>query len=866
MKVRTGAPGVKDKKDKQRCWTLTVGSESLRFVRSAQNGTCPGATEVVAPTNGAAGNITQYTMTKELPDNLLPNCKNTGVTNLLSTDYIGYGGPSTNDAYIWLTPSSFGISQNGEGGANPVLNLMCVSNALPKNEDESLWALTTYTSGCTLISMKPRAGAILAKSDTSCASSLPSDASPYPLNFINLPAGGGELTPPTSTVPTEIKEVPVVKYSFGLTPSGSSTVLDIVDPCTSTRIRAAIAASLPGSSVNGIVLTYVSDGNTRIDLTPSSPANSFTAVPGGCTSRRLLREDRMLQSSMTVGVQAAVPPSSNNFLSSVNSAQPSLPGYGIAAAQGATTSTAMLPVPKTFPARIRPYIPAEEIVMYHGIPRFVLVGEGAATNEFSTDYSYFEGALYPAGGLFALAILSLIIYAIAYTCGCCACTCCKCRRKRNRVEYNSGFKKFCSTPKAIVFFALINVALVLSIISYLGRFGRGVENFVQILDGFADLMGGVAGLLASPVPVKTAAGTYVTSIADSLEGAGLAANQSNTLCENNNPQCVPAITAILGAASGAGTMASSMARSLGPVLTNMTDFLTSTRDSIDIEGIKSQINMAGYIVLAFFAVTISAYSLMVCKSRCACITFRILVPFNILLVTIIIILAGAFYAIGIIGADICIDPQGLILGFAEDGNFTGMPFDTIRYYLTCGIDPTLPRIGALQLFDDNIGMVSGAVAQVKDLKDQIAADPNNAAWQPLAPPNALVGYVYGNLSNAETAVVELGTVQLGCQTIEPIFSDFFTFLCNDGFAVFIGISRIFIALSIMLVIQLGIGVDICCFHPGDPSRWLTDEEIAAQKAMDSTNSKPTAVHVVDEKFAGKNPMVGVPKVGHGTNV
>ena len=40
----------------------------------------------------------------------------------------------------------------------------------------------------------------------------------------------------------------------------------------------------------------------------------------------------------------------------------------------------------------------------------------------------------------------------------------------------------------------------------------------------------------------------------------------------------------------------------------------------------------------------------------------------------------------------------------------------------------------------------------------------------------------------------------------------------------IGIARILIAAGVLLLIQLGIGVDVCCYHPGDPLSWDDTDE------------------------------------------
>lgn len=122
---------------------------------------------------------------------------------------------------------------------------------------------------------------------------------------------------------------------------------------------------------------------------------------------------------------------------------------------------------------------------------------------------------------------------------------------------------------------------------------------------------------------------------------------------------------------------------------------------------------------------------------------------------------------------------------------------------------------------------------------------------------------------ADAAIGTLASTTLACSTIDPILSSMFIGLCNDGIATIIGMFRILIAASVLLIIQLGIGADICCYHPGDKSRWLTDEE--REEKLTGNNKDAVA----NGQFQMANPQhgyhsatvgPGVPKTGHATAV
>jgi hypothetical protein len=116
------------------------------------------------------------------------------------------------------------------------------------------------------------------------------------------------------------------------------------------------------------------------------------------------------------------------------------------------------------------------------------------------------------------------------------------------------------------------------------------------------------------------------------------------------------------------------------------------------------------------------------------------------------------------------------------------------------------------------------------------------------------------------AVASLAGV-MSCSTIDPILSTLWTGACTNGVATIIGIARILIVASVLLFIQLGIGIDMrvcrgggaranararvfvlahrltadipllplplpralcprrCCFHPGLTSRYWAEEGV-----------------------------------------
>lgn len=55
--------------------------------------------------------------------------------------------------------------------------------------------------------------------------------------------------------------------------------------------------------------------------------------------------------------------------------------------------------------------------------------------------------------------------------------------------------------------------------------------------------------------------------------------------------------------------------------------------------------------------------------------------------------------------------------------------------------------------------------------------------------------------------------------VQNVIDPFFTALCTNAITSAIGIARILIAAGVLLWIQLAIGVEVCCHHPGHAAAW-----------------------------------------------
>jgi hypothetical protein len=88
-------------------------------------------------------------------------------------------------------------------------------------------------------------------------------------------------------------------------------------------------------------------------------------------------------------------------------------------------------------------------------------------------------------------------------------------------------------------------------------------------------------------------------------------------------------------------------------------------------------------------------------------------------------------------------------------------------------------------------------------------------------------------------------------------------ICGGAITSAIGIARILIAAGVLLFVQLAIGVDVCCYHPGDPNAWVEASDLKLREAVpgaESINAGGAAAVIPPAPYdsgAGKAPSAYV---------
>ena len=736
--------------------------------------------------------------------------------------------------------------------------------------------------------------------------------------------------------PTKLQSVPVVTFGATLSGTFSAvTLLDPCYGVALRLAYAQSLSSLSGFTPDMLSLKSITDSaGTTITLAPDSPINTLSSAPAcsSGSSRRLREADvtsvsvasaggRRLPAQGTVNFAAQATPQTLTSVSSAvgaNTVVPSvsaLAGAGVTGAapptqSSVTTGTAVVAVPQQFWKNSNPYVPDPLIVQYHSIPRVCATGNKAdCTSTFATNTTYAQGAAGIAAGLFAMAAISFVIYVPSYLCGLCACTSCRCRKPRDPAT----LKHLCAPRSVYIIFGIINVGLLLASIAYLGRFGTAAQqlsdglkyfggNFTlagELLASSCDgggaqypftqgsplstsyvYLGSGADATTTPPTPNCAVKSYnfgstnpsvpIRSVAGSANVALAELDAMMASCATNG--CPSAVGNILTAIQTGEVMASTMPTSIAAMVVGAGKMVSDAAGGINPDQIKYMATMGGYAVMGLLAFFVAIYTVLVCKSTCACCLHGISSIFVIILTTLIFIIAGLFYVVGVAGSDICINPNQVLLNLANTyAGSGGMIGDTLNYYLTCGANPTQPVIGALTMIDPLATKVSGAATQVASLAAQVlasngspgpmslaalsdtyAADAMGGSAGAMATLSTQMGYsaqAINSLYCAKGTMMPDGVTEacpvgggvLSCNTIDPILATLWTGVCNNGVATIIGISRILIAAAVLLFIQLGVGIDMCCFHPGLTSRYWAEEGVNPEGDAGLPND-PKRVH------------------------
>lgn len=432
-------------------------------------------------------------------------------------------------------------------------------------------------------------------------------------------------------------------------------------------------------------------------------------------------------------------------------------------------------------------------------------------------------------------------------------------------------RSYCGPPLYLIVLALVNVGLILSGLGYIPGFVKSVSGLQTALGGFDKLLKNGVGLISSSGTVSLTKTNGATVVVDSVTTALASASGYLTLLSRavkdrkdaivQPPSTLSAIqlnvlypnfeSLLTDLASTLTTSSSSLSSAIGP-LDETRALLTGAVNSVPWSLIENYLYLAGMVILGVIAGLILFWSSLVCRNSLACCFFKSTTLFAVILSCLIFVLAGAFYIIGVVGSDVCYSPYKTI----ESAVATGEP--TLSYYLNCTastskagtaledmeISTDFMKSGMTQITGGIITTLNATACDFPPCSIRNIDETEYASYfAPTTPFGADFEGVVSNLAASTSTLTLLTSDVMSCAGVKNVIDPFFTALCTNAITSAIGIARILIAAGVLLWIQLAIGVEVCCHHPGHPAAWTDEADLALRGVVSSGGS--AAAHSIN---------------------
>lgn len=352
--------------------------------------------------------------------------------------------------------------------------------------------------------------------------------------------------------------------------------------------------------------------------------------------------------------------------------------------------------------------------------------------------------------------------------------CCRANRKgrTRRVRPRGIWNKVTSSPAIVFLLAIFVLGIILGAIGRVHGFTDGLSSFVKAIDSVIESAGKANNALSATTTFTDGGVTY-TSLTTTLNDISSVTSAQLAICQANPGNCPVDIRDALSDLDTIITDAKVVVGDAAGPVADITDNMGSITEKVNIEDINKRIKQAAYAVLGLMAFLLTFNYFFLCPSRCASITFKILIPFTLLLFALIWVLSGVFYATGLLGSDVCVAPVESINTVTEASSNDFL--DTLNYYMQCEADPALPPAGAAQLIDDAKTMVLDGQTQFQTLLDAID---NNPGLDPTIA-SALQG-LETNVDDLVLTVDYLADSVFSCTSIGNIINYLVDGLCNGG--------------------------------------------------------------------------------------
>lgn len=181
------------------------------------------------------------------------------------------------------------------------------------------------------------------------------------------------------------------------------------------------------------------------------------------------------------------------------------------------------------------------------------------------------------------------------------------------------------------------------------------------------------------------------------------------------------------------------------------------------------------------------------------------------------LLAGIFYIVATLGSDVCVNPTATILTAVGNN-------PQLAYYLTCATNPSLPPPDFLSFVAAAVGKLQSGSTQVTKLVTLAnGAGTATAGYGPLVASGAAAPALTAAAGSLAAAVASISAIPdkvFACVQVDALFNGLFDSLCNGTVSAAAGIGQCLVAAAVLMLLQMVMGVDQCCYHAGDAKAWV----------------------------------------------
>ena len=170
-----------------------------------------------------------------------------------------------------------------------------------------------------------------------------------------------------------------------------------------------------------------------------------------------------------------------------------------------------------------------------------------------------------------------------------------------------------------------------------------------------------------------------------------------------------------------------------------------------------------------------------------------------------------------LGSDVCVNPTATILTAVGNN-------PQLAYYLTCATNPNLPPPDFLTFVTSAVGKLQSGSTQVTKLVTLAnSAAGATAGYGPLVASGAAAPALTAAASSLSAAVASISAIPdkvFACVQVDALFNGLFDSLCNGTVSAAAGIAQCLVAAAVLMLLQMIMGVDQCCYHAGDAKAWV----------------------------------------------